>query len=71
MSVAQLLVFIRILLLFLGFDVCVGVLRIYGQSTMKGAKRMQYGGVTGTRLGHMECGKSDIFLSAQNKDLRP
>jgi hypothetical protein len=28
---------------------------------------MQYGEATGTKLSHMECGKSDIFPSAQNK----
>jgi hypothetical protein len=62
MSIAQLLVFIRILLLFLVFDLCVGVIDDYGYSKAKGLKRGQYVEAAGTRLSHMRCGKSGFSI---------
>jgi hypothetical protein len=54
MSFSQLIVFLGFYYLFLIFDVGVGVLDIYEQTTVKGAKKRQYGGVTGTRLSHIK-----------------
>jgi hypothetical protein len=42
---------------------------IYEQSMVKGAKRRQYGGVTGTKLSHIKSWRSDIFPSQDTKDL--
>jgi hypothetical protein len=54
-------IFIRILLLFLIFDACVGVLNIYEQITINGAKRRKYGEVIGTRLSHIKGWKMIFF----------
>jgi hypothetical protein len=54
-------IFIRILLLFFLFDVYVWVLYIYKHSTVKGAKKIQYGAFIGTKLSHIKRWKSDIF----------
>jgi hypothetical protein len=71
MSFAYLVVFVGILLYFISL---LHVCRWYGQLWVKQGKRIKrgkYGRAAGTRLSLFRIGKSDIFSSSQNKNLRP